>query len=668
MAQLSRWPAIVTIAAVLCAQGAQGRVTKIVVETTAPAVGDSGSIAYEIVTGRFYGEVDPNSPENAIITDLEHAPRNSGGQVEYSATFAMARPINASDSSGVLFYDVPNRGNGSVAADPDGNVRVISGWQGDLPDGVGLQTIKVPTATDTGQRPLTGLVFARFVDMPQLTSTLPITASIGRPTAMPEPVTLNTKKAKLYVQSESGGKLRLLSSKGWAFANCNDTTFPGVPDPTKLCIKAGFDPKLAYTLVYTAKNPKVMGLGFAATRDLVSFFRNERADDTGAPSPAGKIKWAVASGTSQSGNFIKSFVHLGFNADEKGRTVFDGINPNIAARQIPLNLRFSVPGGAARPFEPGSEGTLWWSSYDDTARRLGRSSLLDRCKLNSTCPKVIETFGSAEFWGLRMAPGLIGTDGQTDIPLPDNVRRYYFPSVTHGGSWTGGFPLNGDAVPAGCLLAGNPNPMLPELRMAQRFLIRWVKAGVVPPPSVYPTLKQGDLVAPKTSAMGWPNIPGAPVPDGKLNPLPHQRFGPSMRVNDMSGVLATLPPDIGGEIPQLVPRVDADGNEISGIRSVQLMVPLGSYLGWNVQAAGFSKGEGCGFAGGYIPFARTKRQREAQGDPRLSLEERYQNQAGFEAKVKAAIDRHLNEGWLSSADADLIMKQAKQADIFTQRD
>lgn len=668
MAQLSRWPAIVTIAAVLCAQGAQGRVTKIVVETTAPAVGDSASIAYEIVTGRFYGEVDPTSPENAIITDLEHAPRNSGGQVEYSATFAMARPINASDSSGVLFYDVPNRGNGSVSADPDGNVRVISGWQGDLPDGVGLQTINVPTAIDAGQRPLTGSVFARFVDMPSSTSTLPITASIGRPTAMPEPVTLNTKKAKLYLQSESRGKLRLLSSKSWAFANCNDTTFPGVPDPTKLCLKAGFDSKHAYTLVYTAKNPKVMGLGFAATRDLVSFFRNERADDVGTPNPAGAVKWAVASGTSQSGNFLKSFVHLGFNADEKGRAVFDGINPNIAARQIPLNLRFSVPGGAARPYEPGSEGTLWWGSYDDTSRRLGRSSLLDRCKITSTCPKVIETFGSAEFWGLRMAPGLIGTNGETDIPLPDNVRRFYFPSVTHGGSWTGGFPLNGDPVPAGCLLPGNPNPMLPELRMAQRFLIGWVKNGVAPPQSVYPTLAKGDLVAPKASALSWPNIPGAPVPYGKLNPLPHQRFGTSMRVNDMSGVLTKLPPEIRGEIPQLVPRVDVDGNEISGIRSVQLMVPLGSYLGWNVQAAGFSKGEGCGFAGGYIPFARTKLQREARGDSRLSLEERYQNQAGFEARVKVAIDRHLNEGWLSPADADLLRKQAEKADIFREAD
>jgi Alpha/beta hydrolase domain len=656
-------------AAILSAPyAAYARVTKIVIEATKPVAADGNAIAYEIVTGRFYGEVDPESRENAIITDLRLAPRNARGRVEYSATFAIARPIDASKASGVLFYDVPNRGNGGVAADPDGHVRVISGWQGDLPENLGLQTLQVPTAIGPNGRALAGPVFARFVDSPEGVSTLPITGSIGRPTAMPEPVSLDPKRAKLYVQSRSGGKLTALSPKVWAFADCTKTPFPGVSDPARLCLKVGFDPSLAYTLVYTAKNPKVMGLGFAATRDLVAYLRHAKTDDFGTPNPAGAIRWAVASGTSQSGNFLKSFVHLGFNVDEEKRIVFDGINPNIAARQVPLNLRFSIPGGAARPYEPGSEGTLWWGRYADTVRGRGTSSLLDRCTKTSTCPKVIETFGSAEFWGLRMGPGLTGTKGDTDIPLPDNVRRYYFPSVTHGGSWTGGFPLKGDPIPAGCLLPGNPNPMLPELRMSHRFLIDWVKGVAVPPASVYPTLANGDLVTPTASALGWPSIPGAPSPDGKINPLPQQDFGKSMRVNDMSGVLAILPPRLGANIPQFVPRLDADGNEIAGIRSVQLMVPLGTYLGWNVQAHGFSKGEGCGFAGGYIPFARTRLEREAAGDPRLSLEERYKDQAGFVAQVRAAVIKHQEAGWLSSKDATQLMTQAESADIFKARD
>lgn len=664
--------ALLLSAAVLPApHAAEARVTKIVIESTTPAPAGEGSIAYEIVTGRFYGEVDPQSPENAIITDLQYAPRNAKRRVEYSATFAVARPVDASRASGVLFYDVPNRGNGGVAADPDGHVRVVSGWQGDIPDSPGLQTMQVPVAVRPDGRPLTGPVLARFVavpailDIPVGTSTLPLQGGAGRLTALPEPFSLDPRKARLYVQSRPGGKLTALSSGAWVFADCTKAPFPGVPDPTRLCLKAGFDPSLAHYLVYTARNPKVMGLGFAATRDLVAFLRHARVDDFGTPNPAGAIRWTVASGTSQSGNFLKAFVNLGFNADEEKRIVFDGINPNIATRQVPLNLRFSIPGGLARVFEPGSEGTLWWGNYDDRARGLGVSSLLTRCSASSTCPKVIETFGSAEFWGLRMGSGLTGTSGDTDIPLPGNVRRYYFPSVTHGGSMTGGFPARGEPAPPGCLLPGNPNPMLAEFRMSHRFLIDWVKGVAEPPASVSPTLANGDLVAPTAAALGWPKIPGAPSPDGKLNALPRHDFGKSMRANDMSGVITRQPPRQGADIPQLVPRLDADGNELAGIRSVQLMVPLGTYLGWNVQAQGFLKGEACGFFGGFIPFARTQAEREASGDPRLSLEERYRDQAGFVAQVKAAVARHQQAGWLSTQDAAQLLKQAEQADIFS---
>lgn len=652
---------------------AEARVAKIVIESVRPAPAEDGAIAYEIVTGRFHGEVDPDLPENAIITDLEYAPRNAKQRAEYSATFAIARPVDPAKASGVLFYDVPNRGNGGVAADPDGHVRVVSGWQGDIPASPGLQTMQVPIAIGPGGRPLTGPVLARFVDTPGIldiragTSTLPLTGGIGRAAPLPEPLSLDPKKAKLYVQSRPGGKLTPVSSGGWAFADCTKAQFPGVPDPARLCLKAGFDPSLAYYLVYTARNPKVMGLGFAATRDLVAFLRHAKADDVGTPNPAGSIRWTVASGISQSGNYLKAFVNLGFNADEEKRIVFDGINPNIATRQVPLNLRFSIPGGGARTFEPGSEGTLWWGQYDDRARGLGVSSLLTRCSATATCPKVIETFGSAEFWGLRMGPGLTGTRADTDIPLPGNVRRYYFPSVTHGGSLTGGFPAKGEPAPVGCLLPGNPNPMLPEYRMSHRFLIDWVKGVTEPPASAGPTLANGDLVAPSAAALGWPNIPGAPSPDGKFNALPQHDFGKAMRANDLSGVMTRQPPRAGRDIPQLVPRLDADGNELAGIRSVQLMVPLGTYLGWNVQAKGFLKGEACGFFGGFIPFARTKAEREAAGDPRLSLEERYKDQAGFVAQVTAAVARHQKAGWLSVRDAALLLNQAESADIFNPR-
>ncbi|MEN9924237.1 MAG: hypothetical protein RL268_363 [Pseudomonadota bacterium] len=656
--------ALLASATVIAAVPADAKLTRIAVESIVPAKPVAGASDYEIVSGRFFGDLDPAEPHNSIITDIAAAPRNDRGRIEYSATFQIARPVDGRNSSHVLFYDVPNRGNGGGAADPFGYVRVISGWQGDLPEDRGLQTIKVPVAKGPGGKPLTGAVLARFQDIPAGTSSLPITGSIGLPTARPAPFTLNTRDARLYWQARGSSILHRVPAKDWAFANCTVQAFPGVADPHQLCLRGGFSSERAYVLTYTGKDPLVLGIGFAATRDLVAFLRRGEADEFGNSNPAGKINWAVASGTSQSGNFLRSFVNLGFNADEQGQIVFDGINPNIAARQVPLNLRFGVPGGAARPFEPGSEGTLWWSRYDDQARGRGPSSLLDRCAKSGTCPKIVETFGSAEFWGLRMSPGLIGTDARQDVPLPGNVRRYYFPSVTHGGSWSGGFKPGGDGPVPGCRLAGNPNPSRESLAAAQLMLVRWVRDGIDPAPSAYPRLSRGDLVAPTAQAMGWPSIPGAPSPDNKLNLLPNHDSGPGFNYRDVSGVIRHQPPKVRGQIPQLVPRVNEDGNETAGIASVQLQVPLGTYLGWNETVSGFETGGGCGFIGGFIPFARTKAERIGSGDPRLSLEERYGDHEGFVRQVKSAVQKQLEAGWLLPADARRLLDEAEQSAVL----
>ena len=646
------------------AQNASARVVRVQVESVKPAPAVAGAAAYEIVSGHFEGAVEPRDAANAVITDIAHAPRNAAGLVEYRATFRLARPVDAASASGVLFYDVPNRGNGDVAADPDGHVHVISGWQGDLPADAGLQTVAVPVAKGAGGKPLTGPVLTRFQDIAAGINTVAITGSIGRPTPRPAPLSLDTRKAWLFYETKASAVRTAIAPRDWAFADCASVPFPGTPDPHKLCLRTGFAPDRAYTLVYTGKDPLVLGLGLAATRDLVAFLRHAKADDVGVPNPAGIVRWTVASGTSQSGNFLKSFVNLGFNADEAGRIVFDGINPNIAARQVPLNLRFGVPGGAARPFEPGSEGSLWWSPYDDKVRGLGRTSLLDRCNASNTCPKVIETFGSAEFWGLRMAPGLIGTDAKADVPIPANVRRYYFPSVTHGGSWTGGFKPGGDGAVPGCRLPGNPNSSLESLRAAQAMLVNWVRSGTEPKPSVYPTIASDDLVLPTAAAIGWPAIPGAPDPARMLNAMPDYGFGKSFHHRDISGVISTQPPVQRGTIAQMVPRVNADGNEPSGIPSVQLQVPLGTYLGWNEAVSGFEAGGGCGFAGGFIPFARTRAERLARNDPRASLEERYGNHDGFVAQVRQAIEQQKAAGWLLPRDADRLLKQAQNSDVL----
>jgi hypothetical protein len=409
-------------------------------------------------------------------------------------------------------------------------------------------------------------------------------------------------------------------------------------------------------------------VGLAATRDIVSFFRYADRDRSGTPNPvAGAIERTVSIGDSQSGNFIRTFIHLGFNQDESNRIVWDGAFPRIAARQTPMNLRFALPGGAAGLYEPGSDGVVWWGRYADRTRGLKAASLLDRCTVSNTCPKIIEAFGSAEFWGLRMSPDLIGTDAKSDIPLPDNVRRYYYPGTTHGGG-RGGFRVEpGGPVAFGgaqCELPENPNPEADTTRALTRALVEWVTRGTPPPPSRYPTLANGDLVAPARAATGLPEIPGLTFNDQIVNPLLDYDFGPSFKAADVSGTMTVVPPRVRRVLPTYVPRVNRDGNETAGVASVLYQAPLGTYLGWNVIRSGFLTGQGCGFAGGYVPFARTKAERLAKKDPRLSLEERYGTQEGYSCVVRRAAEQAVRDRFLLPEDAQRIITEATASKVL----
>jgi len=655
-----------TLVLLLIPAAADAQVTKLEFLSREPvangqAFGAAG--AYEQIRGRIYGEVDPRDAHNRIIQDIELAPRNARGKVEYVATFSMMKPVDLAKSSGVLVYSVVNRGNGAPAASADGHISLVSGWQGDAIPTANNQTIKVPVAAGRDGTSITGPVLARFYDLPAGTNTAPIrVGSLG--TGFYAPATLDTSKATLTfhtsetITAQMGGTGTIPAAE-WAFADCRTTPFPGTPDPTRICLKTGFDPARLYDLVYTAKDPLVLGIGFAATRDIVSFFRHATGDQAGTANPvANRVTHAVALGTSQSGNFLKTFVHLGFNQDLAGRIVWDGMFPYIAGRQLAMNIRFAAPGGAAGLYEPGSEPALWWGRYTDSTRGRKPSSMLERCTATRTCPKVIEAFGATEFWGLRMSPGLVGTDATADIPLPENVRRYYMPGTTHGGGG-GGFQLT-HPVNGPCALPQNPNPMSDTQRALTVALIDWVTKGIAPPPSRYPTLADRMLVAPK--ATGFPNIPGVYAVD--INAVLDYDFGPGFDYADLSGVIARQPPKVKRVIPMLVPRVDADGNETSGIASVLHQAPLGSYLGWNAQASGFFKGQICGFAGGYIPFARTRAERIASGDPRPSIEERYGTQEGYLCVVRRAAESLVKDRFLLRADADRIISTAAGAGVL----
>ena len=430
---------------------ARGEVTRIVLDPN-PALVDDGRASgpagkYQRFVGLAYGELDPAIDGNRIIQDLDLAPRNARGKVEYITTFSLIAPIDPSRASGLLFYEVVNRGNEgtqrSLAGGSEngeqflmrrGAVIVRSGWQGDLPrDDPGnwkgkTYSITVPIAKNRDGSDITGRVLHRFVNTKGSTSALIV---LQRPVPY-LPFSLDTTRATLtstpsLTNEGRPGQVTSISSSDWAWADCATIPFPGRPDPRKICLRNGFDPALLYELVFTAKDPLVLGIGFAATRDLISFFRQSGGGAGALANPiAGRITRVIAMGSSQTGQFVRTFIHLGFNRDESGHMVWDGAIPNIAGRQLALNVRFALPDGTATDYVPDGQGPLWWAKWEDSLRRRQATGLLDRCEATQTCPKIFETFGAAELWGLRMTPGLVGTTGSADIALPSNVRRVLF--------------------------------------------------------------------------------------------------------------------------------------------------------------------------------------------------------------------------------------------------
>jgi len=683
---------ILFIVANLAASTARASVTRIVVDqVTSPAFdgesyGDVGQ--YESLEGRAFGELDPNDPLNAIIQDIELAPRNANGKVEYMATFFLVKPIDMTKASGLLWQYVPNRG-GRITLSPQrraaGDVGLSSGWQGDdsggtAHDNPGRDFVVVPFARHPDGSAITGMVLGRIINAEGRVSSPIIVHSNPIPY---EPVTLDTSSASLtIIESETiegvTGPTRAVPSTDWAWARCakdGAPGFPGTPDPAEICVRNGFEPDRVYQVVFTAQDPPVLGIGFAAFRDVGSFFKYELGDDAGTANPlADGIDWIIAQGSSQSGNMLRQYLHLGFNEDESHRRVHDGSWVWIGGRRLALNFRFAMPDGVLKLYEPGGEGPMWWERWPDYARGLPTAGILDRCKASRTCPKIFEHFGAAEIWALKFGPGMVGTDPKTDIPLPANVRRYYIPSTRHGGG-DGSFDVEPPAPPT-CpsfgyglgLLADNPVPHT-ETRNALEFHLRnWVMRNVEPPPSRWPRL-HGDnavLVPANKEAMGFPTIPGLPdwAPTGLISPVIDYDWGPDFDDSDTSGVATIVPPRIKQVLPMVAPRVDADGNELGGVPVVLRDAPLGTYLGWNIAAEGFHAGKICNYAGGMIPFARTAAERLASGDPRLSLEERYGTHAGYVEAVREAAAHALEQGFLLPADAEALIARAEAGNVL----
>jgi Alpha/beta hydrolase domain len=396
---------LVTVAAVaLLLSGApptSARVKKIVIDRkVSPAFdgrsfGDAGQ--YELA-GRAFGELDPNDPHNAVITDIRLAKRNANGKVDYVSSFFLVKPIDMSRSSHLMWHDVPNRGGRLTIVVGErnyGDVGLSSGWQGDHSGNTAPDSdndyVTVPVARNPDGSAITGLVLGRIVNASGIDSQPLIVHSNPVPY---KPESLDTAKATLTTHtSESidgvvGGSSPVPSSN-WAWAKCDaNHPFPGTPDPTQICVKGGFDPKLLYQVVFTAQDPYVLGIGFAAFRDVASFFKNAAHDDEGTPNPvAQQISWVIGRGVSQSGNFLRAFLQLGFNQDENNRKVYEGAWPIIAGRRVSLNTRFALPDGASKLYEAGSEGPQSWVPWPDPVRGLPAKGILDRCTAsNHYCP------------------------------------------------------------------------------------------------------------------------------------------------------------------------------------------------------------------------------------------------------------------------------------------
>jgi hypothetical protein len=643
----------------------------------------TGPAHYDEVKGLLYGELDPSDPHNTIIQDLVLAPRNASGRVEYVSTFTLLSPSGSTPCSGFLVYEVVNRGASIVPKDfSSGDIFLSSGWQGDIPFGAksaygtDAETIRVPIAHQQDGSPITGPILLRFLNIRQGTHTLPTRSAIGYASSGPPPIPMALDSAQADLTSRSYESLSgasspaaLISPEDWRWADCTETPFPGTPDPTHICTRFEFDPNLLYQVTYTGKDPLVLGVGLAAMRDAVAFFHLQAADSQGNRNPVGThVKHVVGVGASQSGNAIRTFLNLGFNQDEDGHQVWEAVMPTIAARQTPVNFRFAIPGGASNLFEPGSDGTVWWSVSADHVRNLPASGLLQRCTATHTCPKVIEVLGASEFWSLRATPDFVGTSESDDLPLPPNVRRYYIAGTQHGGG-SGGFQwqprprasltpnVQNPIATASCVLPLNPNPELEIDNALFVALKQWV-LGKEPPPSTFPTLAGHTLALADAHDLGMPVIPGLPSPDGIANPLLVYDFGDSFRANDLSGSLTHNPPSILNLLPAMAPVVNSDGNEIAGVHTVLLQAPLGTYLGWNVTAEGFSKGQYCSLYGSYIPFAKNRSERIATHDARPSLEERYGNKRGYLCVVHRAAVSLVQDRLLLPADADKLEAQA----------
>ncbi|MBG0859582.1 MAG: hypothetical protein IQL11_08775 [Bacteroidales bacterium] len=650
----------------------QAKIYRIIVTGTEPYLagkvfGNAGSFVR--ISGQAYGAVDPSNPLNAIIQDIRLAPKNPGGMVEYVSDFIILRPADMTKSNGLLFFSLPNRGTAFPADSvllSSGYIFVWCAWQGDVLRGGNRLTMRVPYASENLSE-IAGIVRAEY-QVSSRTNTLNLSSGFFTGLTHYSYETTNPDNSVFTLTRrirESDPRMPVPNTD-WAFSDCSRLRFPGIPDVKKISLKDGFEPNYIYELIYLAKNPLVLGLGFAAIRDFASFLRYDQKDESGFFNPlvseeasANPVRAAIMQGISQCSNYARTFLFLGFNQDEKGLKVFDGVNAHVGTRRISLNIRFGRPGGGGLQREdhlfPGNDPPFSWDKGTDPISGI-TGGILERCIGTGTCPKIMQTLSSSEYWQLRASLTTTDSYGTKDLIIPDNVRIYLFSGTQHS-------PVDGADQMSG--YRTNYNSYAPYLRALLIALEKWVLEGKEPPASSYPAIASNTLVSPDKESIGWPDIPGIPY-SGKVNELPLLDYGPGYNFREVSGVLQQEPPKTKSEqnYKTLVPRVDEDGNEIAGVRGINIRVPLGTYTGWALRREGFGKGDLSSLNGMFIPFKKTREDRRVAKDPRLSLEERYRTHEGYVNAVRRAAEELVSEGFLLPDDARIEVEKAEKSNIL----
>jgi alpha/beta hydrolase family protein len=619
--------------------------------------------AYEKIAGTLRFAIDPGHPVHAAVCDLDRAPRNADGRVEFAADFALLRPVDPARGNRGLLLDVPNRGRkvalgmfNSAVRVPDpttaadfGNGFLMRhgwtvawiGWQPDVPRVDGLMALDVPRA-----RGANGLVRCEFrPNAPADVLPMADRYHIPHPAAEPD-----DPGARLTVRAHAGAPAAAVARTAWRFARRVEGRL--VADASHVHLEGGFAPGRIYDLVYRAVDSPLVGLGLLAVRDTAGFLRWAPAA-AGNPC-AGALERAYVFGVSQSGRFLRHLLYLGLDEDEQGRLVFDAVVPHVAgARRGEFNLRFGQPSLNAQE----SVGSLFPFTDEIQIDPVTgqRDGLLARLAARGRRPRIVTINTSAEYW--RGDASLVHTDvqGQRDVEPPADGRVYLFAGTQHT---PGALPPPAADPNTGSrgVHPFNVVDYAPLLRAMLVNLDRWVREGVEPPPSMFPRLADGTAVTAESTAPRFASIPGVRWPDRLARPA-RLDFGPAIA----RGIADELPPKIGAQYPSYVAAVDADGNETVGIRPVELAAPLATFTGWNPRhPEQGAPGDLMQMMGSTLPFPRTPAERERRGDPRASIQERYGSRSEYLAAVRAAASALVAARHALAEDVEAMVERAGQ--------